>query len=64
VASLAGAVEVVHGERQTSVVARLETPVHDPAWEVHDLTLEEVVIAYLGRTPAGPEARPTVEVVA
>ena len=34
--------------REVSVVARLGGPVHDPAWRVEDVDLEEIVLAYLG----------------
>jgi hypothetical protein len=30
-----------------SAVARLEAPIHDPSWRVDDVSLEEVVLAYL-----------------
>jgi ABC-2 type transport system ATP-binding protein len=42
-------VQVVHAERQTSVLARMNGHIWDPTWEVHDVSLEEIVLAYLGR---------------
>ena len=36
-------------QRQVSVVARLNGPVAEPGWDVDDLGLEELVLAYLGR---------------
>jgi ABC-2 type transport system ATP-binding protein len=34
--------------RQVSLLVRLNGPVHDPAWQVGDLGLEDIVLAYLG----------------
>jgi ABC-2 type transport system ATP-binding protein len=64
IAGVAQVVEASTTERQTTVVARVAGHVADPHWDVHDLTLEEVVLAYLGteQAPAEPAAR--VEVVA
>jgi ABC-2 type transport system ATP-binding protein len=42
-----------HSERQTTLVVRTTEPIHDPAWTVSRLTLEDLVLAYLERT--GPE---------
>jgi ABC-2 type transport system ATP-binding protein len=49
--------------RQTTVWARLDGPLHDPGWQVDDLGLEDIVLAYLdsGRHPA---TTPLVEVTA
>jgi ABC-2 type transport system ATP-binding protein len=33
--------------REVSAVARREAPIHDPSWRVDDVSLEEVVLAYL-----------------
>ena len=46
-------------QRQVCVWLRLEGPLHDPAWQVDDLGLEDIVLAYLdrGRRAAG---RPTL----
>jgi ABC-2 type transport system ATP-binding protein len=63
IAGVAQAVEVSHTERQTTVVARMASPVPDPAWDVHDLTLEDVVLAYLG-VDQEPETTSAVGVVA
>jgi ABC-2 type transport system ATP-binding protein len=64
IAGVAQAVEVSHTDRQTTVVARMAGPVLDPAWDVHDLTLEDVVLAYLGMDRAEPEPASAVGVVA
>jgi ABC-2 type transport system ATP-binding protein len=64
IAGVAQAVEVRHTERQTTVVARVAGPVPDPAWDMHDLTLEDVVLAYLEVDQAEPEPASAAEVVA
>jgi ABC-2 type transport system ATP-binding protein len=55
IAGVERAVDVSHTERQTTVVARVAGPVPDPRWGVHDLTLEEVVLAYLSAEQPPPE---------
>jgi len=37
----------VRTPRQVTLTVRLDGPILDPAWEVHDLGLEEIVLAYL-----------------
>ena len=39
-----------HTDRQSTYVVRANQPIHDPAWSVSELSLEDVVLAYL--TPA------------
>jgi ABC-2 type transport system ATP-binding protein len=34
--------------RQVSVWVRLNGPLHDPQWEQSELSLEEIMLAYLG----------------
>ena len=52
-----------HG--QAHVFVRLTAPVLDPDWQVRDVTLEDVVLAYLGRDREARPSRPVaaVEVV-
>jgi ABC-2 type transport system ATP-binding protein len=35
-------------DRQLRLLARVDAPVVDPAWEVRDVDLEEIVLAYMG----------------
>jgi ABC-2 type transport system ATP-binding protein len=43
-----------HTERQTTLLVRANGHVYDARWQVDDVDLEEIVIAYLGlRAPAG-----------
>ena len=41
-------VRETHTERQTSVLVRSTGRVFDASWEVHEIDLEEIVLAYLG----------------
>jgi ABC-2 type transport system ATP-binding protein len=42
-----------HTERQTTLLVRANGHVYDSCWEVHEVDLEEIVLAYLGhRRPA------------
>jgi ABC-2 type transport system ATP-binding protein len=55
-----------HTDRQTTLLVRTETPIHDPAWTVSELSMEDLVLAYMGH--AAPDApngnhRPALEVV-
>ena len=38
-----------HTERQTTLLVRANGHVYDSCWEVHEVDLEEIVLAYLGR---------------
>jgi ABC-2 type transport system ATP-binding protein len=50
-----------HAERQTTLLVRANGHVYDSRWTVHDLDLEEIVLAYLGQDAA---ARRQTEVLA
>jgi ABC-type multidrug transport system ATPase subunit len=39
--------------RQSTLLVRTNGPIHDPAWTVHDVTLEDLVLAYLAEPSAG-----------
>jgi ABC-2 type transport system ATP-binding protein len=41
-------------QRQVSLWVRLNGPVHDPAWQVNALSLEDVLLAYLGLDAMAP----------
>jgi len=49
-----------HTDRQSTYLIRTDRPVLDPAWTVTQLTLEDLVLAYMGRD-VQPE-RPVLEV--
>lgn len=51
-----------HTERQSTFLVRTHAPILDPAWEVTRLSLEDLVLAYMGRPKdSDPDARPTLE---
>jgi ABC-2 type transport system ATP-binding protein len=41
-----------HTDRQTTLLVRTDAPIHDPAWTVGRLNLEDLVLAYMGQTTA------------
>jgi ABC-2 type transport system ATP-binding protein len=52
-----------HTERQTTVLVRTDGPIHDPAWTVGQLSLEDLVLAYMGQAAANGSQRPALEVL-
>ena len=46
-----------HTDRQSTYLVRTEQPILDPAWEVSKLNLEDLVLAYMGRSAV--ERNPT-----
>jgi ABC-2 type transport system ATP-binding protein len=52
-----------HTDRQTTLIVRTEAPILDPAWEVSELNLEDLVLAYMARPGIPTEARPALEVL-
>src|SRR3954454_3428368 len=49
IARLHDVVSERHTERQTSLLVRANGHVYDAAWELHEVDLEEIVLAYLAR---------------
>ena len=68
IAGVAQVVRASHTDRQATLLARTDGPVHDPAWKAHEVTLEDVVLAYLAGPSAGalpgPSAHDSLEVQA
>ncbi|MET0884517.1 MAG: ABC transporter ATP-binding protein [Acidimicrobiales bacterium] len=57
-------VSVSHTDRQSTYLVQTDAPILDPAWEVSQLDLEDLVLAYMGRSAAERKAngsRPTLE---
>jgi ABC-2 type transport system ATP-binding protein len=53
-----------HTERQTTLLIRANGHVYDSCWEQHEVGLEEIVLAYLGRGRSnGGSAAPALEAV-
>ena len=42
-----------HTERQTTLLVRANGHVYDSTWELHEVDLEEIVLAYLGQRSNG-----------
>lgn len=56
-------VSASHTDRQSTLLIRTEQPILDPAWTVSQLTLEDLVLAYMGRSTATEDnGRPLLEV--
>lgn len=53
-----------HTDRQTTLLVRTGGPIHDPAWTVSQVSLEDLVLAYMSRpaAEAGRNDRPILEV--
>jgi ABC-2 type transport system ATP-binding protein len=58
-------IEARHAERQSTLLARVSGAILDPAWQVEDVSLEGVVLAYLAlpRSVGAAETAPRVEVL-
>jgi ABC-2 type transport system ATP-binding protein len=57
-------IEESHTDKQSTFLVRTSDPVHDPAWTVRPVTLDDLVIAYMSRQ-AAPERgrRPQLQVM-
>ena len=51
-------VRASHTDRQSTLLVRTDGPLTDPAWTVHEVTLEDLILAYLaeGETQGSHEA--------
>jgi ABC-2 type transport system ATP-binding protein len=56
-------VEASHTDRQTTLLVRTVGPVHDPAWAVHDVDLEQLVLAYMRHSETTALPRPALAAV-
>jgi len=68
IASTHTVIETSHTERQTTLLVRTNGPLFDPSWEVQEVSLEDIVLAYLGqqateRLSSSPSAQKRMEVV-
>ncbi|MCE6996509.1 ABC transporter ATP-binding protein [Saccharothrix sp. S26] len=53
-------VSVRHTDRQTTVLVRTDAPILDPTWDVGEVDLEDLILAYMANPHAG---RPSLGVV-
>jgi ABC-2 type transport system ATP-binding protein len=42
-------IEASHTDRQTTLLVRTDSPILDPAWSVEEISLEDLVLAYMSR---------------
>jgi ABC-2 type transport system ATP-binding protein len=56
-------IEESHTDKQTSLLVRTSEPVHDPAWAVTPVSLEDLVLAYMNPANEIPASRPQLGVV-
>ncbi len=58
ITGVAAVVRASHTDRQSTLLVRTDGPIDDPAWTVREVTLEDLVLAYLadGDTHASHEA--------
>ena len=53
-----------HTDRQSTLVVRTDTAVLDPAWQVEEMSLEDIVLAYMGGDgERRPSPRPALGVL-
>ena len=65
VARVHDVIRETHTERQTTLLVRANGHVYDSRWELHEVDLEEIVLAYLGlRSDAAARLEPVREAVA
>src|SRR5208282_103430 len=52
-------IEASHTDRQSTLLVRTEEPIHDPAWAVEEIGVEDLVLAYMRKaTGAHRDASP------
>jgi ABC-2 type transport system ATP-binding protein len=51
-------IEANHTDRQSTLIVRTEQPILDPTWTVAQISLEDLVLAYMGRAAANSRTRP------
>jgi ABC-2 type transport system ATP-binding protein len=56
-------IEESHTDKQSTLLVRTGEPVHDPAWTVTPVSLEDLVIAYMNPANEIPARRPQLGVV-
>jgi ABC-2 type transport system ATP-binding protein len=54
VARMHDVIRATHTERQTTLLVKANGHVYDSRWELHEVDLEEIVLAYLGYGTAVP----------
>jgi ABC-2 type transport system ATP-binding protein len=63
-ADLPAGVEVIeasHTDRQSTLIVRSSTPIDDPSFAVEQITLEDLVLAYMSQAATGADRYPVLE---
>jgi ABC-2 type transport system ATP-binding protein len=50
-----------HTDRQTTLLVRSDAPIHDPAWTVSQVGVEDLVLAYMSQAAAARGRKPALE---
>jgi len=56
IASTHTVIETSYTERQTTLLVRTNGPLFDPSWEVQEVSLEDIVLAYLSQQATGRQS--------
>lgn len=56
-------IEESHTDKQSLLLVRSSTPIHDPAWTVRPVSVEDLVLAYMRRGGATPRPQSSLVVV-
>jgi ABC-type multidrug transport system ATPase subunit len=54
-AGVAQVVRAEHTDRQSTLLVRTNAPLRDPVWKAYDVTLEDLILAYLGDGDSRPQ---------
>ncbi|MFC9249466.1 ABC transporter ATP-binding protein [Streptomyces sp. NPDC057136] len=54
-------IQATHTDRQSTFIVRAATAIHDPAWALEPLNLEDLVLTYMAQAAAEPVRRPVLE---
>jgi ABC-2 type transport system ATP-binding protein len=56
-------IESSHTDRQSTLLVHSKDPIHDPAWTVEQVNLEDLVLAYMGQSAAAQRDRARITAV-
>jgi ABC-2 type transport system ATP-binding protein len=56
-------IEASHTDRQSTLLVRSDGPIYDPSWTVEEVSMEDLVLAYMGRAGESEHARPRLSEV-
>jgi ABC-2 type transport system ATP-binding protein len=56
-------IEASHTDRQSTLLVRSDSPIHDPAWTVEEVSMEDLVLAYMGQAGEAEHRRPPLSEV-